>query len=263
MLEQLSMLKSIDKRFYKITTIIVWCSVALLGIPIFIFIQGIILEKDFSAMVSKLTIYEPRNHKINPPSEMKLAYLSKQLNALKEQYPLIREMCTASRMKQGRNEAVGSALVFKEELFNLKQSLQEKAQVTAIPFPDEYGLQEYETQLPRNEDLPQLFFYIDLVKFFMTLLIELPVENVEYLRFTDVSTLPFGVHDAERYACFTTEIAFRGSYISLLRFLSGIENASEIHTIKNISIKQSTQKDSEDGDLDIIVTISTFSIINN
>jgi Tfp pilus assembly protein PilO len=172
-------------------------------------------------------------------------------------------LSTAPRIKQQKNEAVGSALTFKEDLFNLKRSLEEKARVIAIPFPEEYGLQEYETQLPRDEDLPQLFFYIDLVKYFMTLLIELPVEKIEYLRFTDVTTQAFATHDAERYSSFTTEIAFSGSYIALLRFLSGIQNAPEIHTINSINIVQSAKKDAAEGDLEITVSISTFSIMNN
>jgi hypothetical protein len=263
MLEQLSMLKSIDKRSYKITKIIVWVSVVLLVVPICVFIKGIILENEFGSIVNKLIIYEPKSHKINPPSEIKLAYLSRQLNALKERYPSIKDLSTALRIKQQKNEAVGSALAFKEELFNLKQSLEEKARVIAIPFPEEYGLQEYETQLPRDEDLPQLFFYIDLVKFFMTLLIELPVEKIEYLRFADVTTQPFATHDAERYSSFTTEIVFNSSYVALLRFLNGIQNAPEIHTINSISIAQSAQKDAAEGDLEIALSISTFSIINN
>jgi hypothetical protein len=76
-------------------------------------------------------------------------------------------------------------------------------------------------------------------------------------------TQAFATHDAERYSSFTTEIVFSSSYIALLRFLSGLQNAPEIHTINNISIVHSTQKDAAEGDLEIALSISTFSIINN
>ncbi|MBN1493799.1 MAG: hypothetical protein JW938_06585, partial [Candidatus Omnitrophica bacterium] len=210
MLEQLATLKEIDKRFYKITFVILWFALALLCIPFFIFVQGLMLENTFSETANKLIIYEPKGHKLNPPSEMKLFYLSKQMNTLKEIYPKVRALCTAPAIVRQKEELLGSALDFKESLFALKRSLEEKAKILSIAFPDEYGLQEYETQLPREEDLPQLFFNLDLVNFFMTLLLEMPAEKIDYLRFTDVMSRPFSTHDPEHFTVFTTEIAFGG-----------------------------------------------------
>ncbi len=261
MLEQLNSIKEIDKRSYRMTCLIVWLALGLLIVPFAIFIKGIMLEREFTATANQLIIYEPRGHTINSPSEKKLSHLSAQVNGLKELFPQVKEYSTAPGIQRQKQEVVGSALDFKEKLFALKKKLQEKATILNVPFPEEYGLQEYETQLPREEDLSQLFFYVDMVEFFITTLLELPVNEIEFMRFSDVTTRAFSPHDSEYYSVFSIELEFESSYVSVMRFLNSISRAREIHKINSITIQQSDSKEAEEGDLKVAVHLSTFSIV--
>lgn len=239
MITAIQKIKGINPKLYRFLIMLCVCVYVASIVPGIILLKGISLKKQLLLATENVAQYESFEKDKNVPSEQRLNYLSQQLNETQDIFKDIQETIAHTQSIESKNAV---ALDFKEALFSIKQRLQQKAQSLHIPFPEQYGMEQYETLLPDASELPELFFSLHLVETVLTALLDAKVISIESIKLYEYRKKNYAEKGAETYAILPCEINFNSSFASMVSFCEKLSSSPYLYIVENMRFSHATHE---------------------
>ncbi len=168
----------------------------------------------------------------NPPSPERIQFLDDEAKKLLDAASALqRKTFFWTRFNYSDKER----LEFKENLFDLSQSLEKLSASKKVVFEKKSALPSFEQILPGEEDLPKLFMVVDLSEELRKSLIAAEIPRIQELNFPDAEVTMFG-KDIKRYQ-YVFKIKMEATWKSLGNFLEKIGQSENLWRVEKIAIE--------------------------
>jgi len=260
MFREINRIKDLDSGFYYI---IIACLLSVCAFAIFLLsllVKENAVNQKLKTSLNRLNLYEKTSTVANVPSEEKLKYLSAQLNELKKVYELLPSDLLFEKFEDLPLKGTNPVLDFKEHLFTVKQNLKKQASGNASPFPQNYGLEEFETRLPSKEKLPELNFLLSVVKELLGNLMDASAAEIKEFVFTETVETEFPKNEVQIYKEYFIRILFYASKESLVAFLNSLLEVKHIYQLLTIDIVPSDREKANKDEFKVELYLSLFKV---
>ena len=190
-------------------------------------------------------------------------YLNKNLERLKTIYTSMNQDILYEDLMSPESLREESALEFKEKLFEAKQRLQEKAATRKINFPQVYGLEGYEAKLPSDEELPQLFYMLELTEDLIGTILKLPINRFNELSFKNIFQEPISPKDTREYKEYVIHLHVESDYTFVSELFKELTQKSYFIRPSLLQVRDLTGDLGEDhvGPQEIKIDLIVFKLV--
>ena len=167
-----------------------------------------------------------------------IGYLTKKNEALDETYSDLMKKIDNPAVKMPAE--VMESLKFKERIFEVQKNLRKEASAKKLEFKDEaalLGFEEYETKIPRDEEVPNLTKQLEIVEELISLMLESEIETIENIKLLKLNDKIIKEKTDElKYRVFPVRLEITSGVKNLAGFLFRLSESDFIFMTEELKI---------------------------
>lgn len=170
-----------DPVFKGYVVIIAVLLTILLGVLIYGFISNLLLSRELQVVLQQISAYEEPG--TNPPSGERMRFLESGITQMKVYLEELRAWPFMKDTLAGKRS--GDALALKEALYGIERKLRERggAEQAAVEWPKSFGFEQLQSAIPSEEELPNLFYQVEIFERLGSAIIDTGVVSVNVFSF--------------------------------------------------------------------------------
>jgi hypothetical protein len=193
----------------------------LLAVAVALFSRSVILDAALEAPYQRFELY--RTGSVNFPSAERKTFLSEQEQSVSHVLSEVKESSLFfDTIKESKGETI-SPLKFKEELFLVKSTLNDRAREKHIAIPRDFGFSEWEKKIPPAHKLADLFQALDTAREIGLLAIDSSVVSVDALSVFELEDAYLDADDEHtKYLKRRIALDVTGDYGAIMGFMRNL-----------------------------------------